>query len=54
MGPDRQDIIEEWRAVLTEDFQRKMEPPEMQENIQCWQDGPVERTDPEHKQAMTE
>lgn len=54
MRPDRWDIIEERRAVLTEDFQRKRKPPELQENIQYWQLGPVEHTDPEYKQAMTE
>lgn len=55
IGPDHRDIIEERRAVLTEDFQRKRKPPELQENLQYWQLGPVEHTDPEqHKQAMTE
>lgn len=54
MGPDRWGIVEARRAVLTEDLQRKKKPPGLQKNIQYWQLGWVEHTDPEHKQAMTE
>lgn len=54
MGPDRWGIVEARRAVLTEDLQRKRKPPGLQKNVQYWQLGRVEHTDPEHKQAMTE
>lgn len=52
--PDRWGIVEARRAVLTEDLQRKRKPPGLQKNVQYWQLGRVEHTDPEHKQAMTE